>query len=113
VNQDKALYVLSGEITTPPLSAAARREAGYLLRLLQSGEKLSLPAYRPMPVIGARCGELRIVDEDKTWRIMVYLDSDAVLVLEVFAKKTQQTPATVINNCKARLKRYEAATAKE
>lgn len=64
--RDKPLVWLHGELKTPPFSAMARIEAGYLLRLLQKGEKLSLPHSRPMPGIGARCHELRIVDETKT-----------------------------------------------
>jgi phage-related protein len=107
---DKPLYVLHGEIQTPPMSVAARRECGYLIRRLQADEKLPLPTFRPMPVIGRRCGELRVVDEDKTWRIVVCVDADAVLVAEVFAKKTQKTSLSVITNCKARFKEYDANT---
>ena len=55
----KEIMILRGEIKTPPLSSAARREIGYLLRELQGGETLSLPHSRPMPNIGARCHELR------------------------------------------------------
>ncbi len=37
---------------------------------------------------------------------MVYrLDEDAVVILDVFAKKTGQTPTRVMDTCKARLKR--------
>jgi len=64
-NLGKPLVWLQSEIKTPPFSAAARMEAGYLLRLLQRGDKLSLPHSRPMPAIGARCHELHIVDEEK------------------------------------------------
>jgi hypothetical protein len=63
---DKLLIWFSGEVKTPPFSSEARIEAGYLLRLLQKGESLSLPQSRPMLSIGARCYELRINDEDKT-----------------------------------------------
>ena len=49
---DKPLVWLRGEVKTPPFSAAARLEAGTLLRRLQGGEKLSMPHSRPMPVIG-------------------------------------------------------------
>lgn len=38
---DKPLVWLHGEILTPPFSTSARIEAGYLLRCLQEGEKLS------------------------------------------------------------------------
>ena len=60
---DKPLVWLRGEVKTPPFSAAARLEAGTLLRRLQGGEKLSMPHSRPMPAIGPRCQELRVVDE--------------------------------------------------
>ncbi|MCH8847213.1 MAG: type II toxin-antitoxin system RelE/ParE family toxin, partial [Proteobacteria bacterium] len=45
---ERPLVWLSGEIKTPPLSADARIEAGYFLRLLQRGKKLSMPHSRPM-----------------------------------------------------------------
>ncbi len=40
---DKELVWLAGEVKTPPFSSEARIEAGYLLRLLQKGESLSMP----------------------------------------------------------------------
>jgi hypothetical protein len=61
---NKPLVWLHGEVKTPPFSTAARLEAGFLLRRLQRGDKLSLPHSRPMPTIGVRVHELRIVDED-------------------------------------------------
>ena len=100
--------ILSGEIKTPPLSTEARREAGFLLRRLQRGELIRLPHSRPMTkAIGPRCHELRIQDEDATWRVMYRIDRDEILILEVFSKKTQKTPAAVIDACKARLKRWD------
>ena len=57
-----------------------------------------------MPVIGARCHELRVQDERQTWRVIYRVDTDAVVIAEVFAKSTQTTPATVIKNSKRRLK---------
>jgi len=104
----KPLIWLHGEVKTPPFSKAARLEAGYLLRQLQGGIKLSLPHSRPMPSIGARCHELRINDENKTWRIVYRLDDDAIIILEVFEKKSQTTPKKVIDNCKRRLKLYDS-----
>jgi phage-related protein len=106
--KDKPLAWLHGEIRTPPFSSQARIEAGYLLRRLQMGEKLSLPHSRPMPSIGARCHELRIDDENKTWRIVYRVDPDAIVILEVFEKKTQNTPKDVIENCKRRIRLYDA-----
>ncbi len=103
----KPLVWLHGEVKTPPFSAAARLEAGFLLRRLQAGENLSLPQSRPMPTIGVRCHELRITDENKTWRIVYRVDTDAVVILEVFEKKTANTPQEVINTCRRRLRQYE------
>jgi len=105
---DKPLVWLHGEIKTPPFSAAARIEAGVLLRQVQAGVRLSLPHMRPMPSVGPRCAELRIPDVDATWRILYRLDPDAVVILEVFSKKTPQTPQTVLETCRRRLRQYDA-----
>jgi phage-related protein len=99
---------LHGEVRTPPLSAAARIEVGVLFRRLQRGESLGLPHSRPMPSIGRRCHELRITDEDATWRIVYRVDADAIVVAEVFAKKTQATPKPVIDARKRRLRAYDS-----
>lgn len=107
--RDKPLVWLHGEVKTPPFSAAARIEAGYLLRQLQGGTKLEMPHSRPMPSIGSHCQELRINDEDKTWRIIYRVDEDAIVILEVFKKKTNKTPKTVIEVCKTRLRSYDHA----
>ena len=100
---------LEGEVKTPPFTRAARLEVGYLLRRLQKGESLTMPHSRPMPGVGPRCHELRTVDEDATWRIVYRLDVDAVIIAEVFGKKTAQTPKRVIRTCKKRLKDYDDA----
>jgi len=103
----KPLAWLHGEIHTPPFSDSARIEAGFLLRRLQQGEKLAMPHSRPMPGIGTRCHELRVNDEKLTWRIVYRIDVDAIVILDIFEKKTQKTPKSVIDTCKARLKMYE------
>jgi phage-related protein len=108
-DQEKPLVWLHGEIKTPPFSRAARLEAGYLLGLLQRGELLSMPHSRPIASIGARCHELRIVDEEHNWRVMYRVDADAVLILDVFSKKTQATPRDVLENCQRRIRLYERA----
>ena len=107
IKDDKPLVWLSGEIKTPPLSTDARIEAGYLLRLLQRGEKLSMPQSRPMSTVGKRCHELRIHDLNSIWRIIYRTDIDAIVVLEVFMKKTNRTPKQIIENCKRRIKDYD------
>jgi phage-related protein len=103
---DKPLVWLHGEIKTPPFSESARIEAGFLLRRLQQGEMLGLPYSRPMPGIGSACHELRINDENQTWRIVYRVESDAVVILEVFSKKTETTPPGVIDTCRNRLAAY-------
>jgi len=77
-----------------------------LLRRLQRGETILLPHSRPMPSIGKACHELRVRDENQLWRVVYHLDADAIVILEVFAKTTPQTPAAVIRTCKARLKLF-------
>ena len=104
---DKPLVWLHGEIQTPPFSQLARLEAGFLLRRLQQGENISMPQSRPMPSIGARCHELRIRDAEQNWRIIYRIDDDAILILEVFSKKTQTTPKSIIDVCQRRLIKYD------
>jgi phage-related protein len=58
-------------------------EAGYLLRLLQKGQVLTMPHSRPMPVVGVRCHELRVRDAEANWRIVYRADSDAIVILAV------------------------------
>jgi phage-related protein len=103
---DRPLVWLAGEVKSPPFSPEARLEAGFLLRRLQQGEALSMPHSRPMPTLGRGCHELRIVDKRATWRIMYHVDADAVVILEVFSKKTATTPKKVLDVCKGRLARY-------
>jgi len=103
----KPLVWLHGEVKTPPLSTEARIEAGYLLRRLQNNERLSLPHSRPMTSLCSKCHELRINDRDKTWRIIYRLVDDAVVILEVFEKKSQATPKSVIEICKKRIIAYD------
>jgi len=107
---DKPLVWLRGEVKSPPFSAATRIEAGVLLRRLQEGELLSLPQSRPMPSLGSHCHELRIVDADKTWRILYRTDPDAIVIADVFQKTTRQTPRSVIETGKRRLRQYDVLT---
>lgn len=78
------------------------------LRRLQRGDSLSMPLSRPMPSIGARCHELRIRDRDANWRILYRIDTDAIVVVAVFAKATRATPPHVLQTAKARLQHYDA-----
>jgi phage-related protein len=103
----KPLAWLRGEVKTPPFSPEARLEAGGLLRRLQPGESLPMPHSRPMPVIGPRGHELRAKDVRNDWRIVYRVDSDAVIILDVFPKTTRKTPDRVVAECRRRLRMYE------
>jgi phage-related protein len=52
---------------------------------------------------------LRINDVGSNWRIVYRVDKDAIVILEVFAKKTGATPKAVIATCRKRLKEYDDA----
>jgi phage-related protein len=108
-SEHKPLVWLHGEVKTPPFSANGRQEAGMLLRLLQEGEILGMPLAEPLPNIGPRCGTLRVRDAEQNWRIVYRIDVDAVVILDVYSKKTRKVPDEVVLRCKDRLKRYDAA----
>ncbi len=59
-----------------------------------------------MPSVARGCHELRIVDQNATWRIIYLVDTDAVVILDVFSKKTRATPKYTIEVCKQRLRKY-------
>jgi phage-related protein len=60
-----------------------------------------------MPSIGSRCHELRIKDNNYTWRLIYRIDPDAIIIVDVFDKNDNKTPQLVIDNCKHRLMRYD------
>ena len=103
----KPLVWLHGAIKTPPFTAEGRQEAGMLLRLLQEGERLGMPQSEALPDVGSRCGALRIRDAEHNWRIMYRIDSDAIVILEVYSKKTRKIPDEVMERCSKRLKQYD------
>ena len=59
----KPLAWLHGEIKTPPFTEEARKEAGYLLRLLQQGEKIGMPQAEHLPIVGPCKKRLKDFDE--------------------------------------------------
>jgi phage-related protein len=103
---EKKIVWLHGEVKTPPFSSEARKEAGFCLRLLQKGERLGMPASRPLPEISAKCHELRITDSRRLWRIVYYVNAEAVVILEVFDKETRSIPGHIVETCKKRLQRF-------
>jgi phage-related protein len=69
-----------------------------------------------MPIDARRghgCHELRVQAEHTTRRTLYFIDVDAIVVIEVFAKKTNETPRAVIDVCKRRLRSYHAARKEE
>lgn len=106
---NKPLVWLHGEVKTPPFSPTARLAAGLLLRRLQMGERLGMPHSKPMPAIGPQCHELRIADARVTWRIIYRIDPDAIVILEVFSKRTPRTPESIIETCRQRIRSYDNA----
>ena len=103
----KPLRWLADEITAPPFSLTAVLEVGALLKIVALGGMPAMPQSRPMPSIGTRSHELRVNDRNQTWRIVYYIAHDAIVVLDVFSKKSRATPKQVVDRCKRRLRRYE------
>lgn len=110
---EKPLVWLEGEVKTPPFSKEARLEAGFLLRRLQRGETLGMPSSRPMPDVGRSCHELRVEDDRRSWRLVYAIEAEAIVVLEVFEKRTQKTPQRVLDACKTRLERFRRVMREE
>jgi phage-related protein len=103
----KQAMFLHGEITTPPFSDEARKIAGYLIGKLQSGESLGMPSAEQLPIVGPRCGAIRVRDKQHNWRIMYRVDATLILIVDVYDKKTRKIPDEVIDRCKKRLRRYD------
>ena len=112
-NSHKPLVWLHGEVKTPPLSAPGADRGRCTFEGCSSVSYLSLPQSRPLPTVGQQCQELRIVDAQSTWRIVYRLDADAVVILEVFSKKMQTTPKSVIEACQRRLREYDTLVGKK
>ena len=74
---------LRGEIKSPPFGAGA---AG-----------------------SGRCTN-RVNDAGQSWRIVYRIDKDAIVIADVFAKKTRSTPRQVLEICRRRLREYDDAS---
>jgi phage-related protein len=61
-----------------------------------------------MPSIAKNVHELRVRSESANWRIVYRPDPDAVVILEIFKKQSQETPKQVIQTCRRRLAAYDA-----
>lgn len=106
---DKPLRWMLDTLQSPPVGREARIEIGVLLRRIQRGESVGMPSSRPMPSIGRRVHELRVVDREtrKIWRVVYRIDPEAILVVHWFEKKTRTTTQRVIDLCRKRLGDYD------
>jgi phage-related protein len=76
--------------------AAVRRQAGYLLDLVQQGREPD--DWKPMATIGAGVREIRIREADGAFRVIyVAKFEDAIYVLHCFQKKSQRTSRSDLN----------------
>ncbi len=68
-----------------------------------------MPCSRALPSVGRAVHELRVRDWEtgKAWRIVYRIDSDAILVVHWFEKRTASTPRRMIDICKKRLGEYD------
>jgi phage-related protein len=66
-----------------------------------------MPKAEFLPIVGKRCGAIRVRDAQHNWRIMYRVDETVVLIVDVYDKKTRRIPDEVIDRCKQRLKRYD------
>ena len=103
----KPLRWLGDVIKVPPFSNKGALAVAALLEVVARGGMPGMPHSKPMPSIGVRCHELRVKDGNRTWRVVYRVEEDAIVILDVFSKKTRATPKHVIDRCKRRLRRYE------
>lgn len=81
----------------------ARREAGHQLDRVQRG--LEPDDWKPMPAVGPGVREVRVRDDTGAFRVIYTATRpEAVYVLHVFQKKTQQTARRDLDLAKARLR---------
>ena len=103
----KRVRWLADEVTVPPFSQEAASEVGALIEVVALGGVPPMPHSRPIPSVGLRCHELRVRDRGIDWRIVYHITQEAIVVLDVFRKKTRTTPRAIIDRCMKRLRRYE------
>ena len=60
-----------------------------------------------MPRIGPGCHELRVRNRGRNGRIIYRIDPDGIVIVEVFANESQETPRHVIAACRRRLNGYD------
>lgn len=110
-DQRKRVVWNDNHFTVPPFTEASQLEAGTLLRQLQEGLPLGPPKAKPLPTVGPKCGELRVRDANHNWRIVYFVDDEAIVILDVFAKTSPQEQKQSIARCRTRLADYLAIKA--
>jgi phage-related protein len=105
--EDKPLVWLEGEIKTHRLPQRLASKPGRSYDVSNRGRTLECRIHGPCRPWGPGCHELRIRDADQNWRVIYRIDADAVVIVDVFAKRTGQTPQNVINRCQRRLRVYD------
>ncbi len=79
---------------------AAKQDAGFQLDKVQQG--FEPDDWKPMSTVGPGCKEIRIWEDDGTYRVLyVAKFPDAVYVLNAFKKTTPKTPQSNIDAAKA------------
>lgn len=96
-------------IKSPPFGKVAREAIGTFLRIVQEGGRVTGPASKMMPVVGARVHELRVTDREENahWRVIYRTDADAILVVSWYDKNTQTMPLSEIKLAQRRLREYD------
>ena len=101
----KAIFHPMAREALKQLSEEAKDKIGFAIFKLQLGEKLVMPLSRPMPSVALGIEELRIRCGDGSCRVFYYLKSSrGILIVHIFEKKTQKTPAREVDIGRKRLK---------
>lgn len=90
----------------------AKQDVGYQLHKVQSGDQPD--DFKPMHAVGAGVEELRVWDDQGTYRVIYTARfQDTVYVLHSFKKQTEETPTAEIDAAKDRLKAANALEAEK
>ena len=103
----KPIVFLARGHQDPAVLASREGRGGGIARHVAGRGAARHAAFAPMPGLGPRCHELRVRDEGHNWRIFYRIDRDAILIIDVTAKKTQRTPKAEIDLCRKRLAAYD------
>ena len=99
----------AGQIRSFPDSA--RKDSGFQLDKVQQG--LEPDDWEPMTSVGPGCKEIRIWEDDGTYRVLyVAKFAEAVYVLNAFKKTTRKTPQANIDAAKAAYAQIPKSAAK-